>query len=83
MGLIKHNGKIEWVDKESVYRMSGAEAVAYVAFTESRITNLKSEIATLYDLLNTVKQVHGIDDYYPHTVEWSTAYDKLGGEHDD
>jgi hypothetical protein len=81
MGLLKHHGKVEFVNKESVHRMSLEEARAFLVLSEAEIVLFEKNILALYAIMDVVKEVQGLrkrneDGYYIHTV----IYEKLGGE---
>jgi len=72
MGLIKRFGKIEYVDKESVHRMTYSEAVAFVLFMEAEEERHKRDIRNIRDIVDIMKQHHHIAKdprgFYYHKV---------------
>lgn len=81
MGIIKRFGKVKWVDVESVYRMSEAEAKAFVVISKTQIEQHERDIEDIKALIAKVKVVHKLkkdkDGYYVHEVDRTKM---IGGE---
>jgi hypothetical protein len=58
MGVLKHYGKIEYVDKESVHRMSEGEVKAYIKDKERERERHRKAMNEIDEFIATVKREH-------------------------
>lgn len=90
MGLLIKHGKIEYVDKESLYRMTHEQAIGFLLFIEAEKKRHEGNITQIDAMIADVKRVHKLskmteDGYYVHKVDTSPmrSYEKWETDFDD
>lgn len=55
MGIIKENGKVQWIDEKSVHHLTRAEARAFLLFSKAEQRRHQQDIDNIEDIVEKVE----------------------------